>query len=101
MSVKITKEKRKQLYKLLRQWTRAEIISRHGRFDNLEFADYYGIMLDKENEIRKLLYGDDSLYNLGVKWELVVPFEDRPKQKSAHPDKIKQSHKNKKKKRNK
>jgi len=59
------------IYKLLKQWTRAEIMARHGRFDNLEFADYFLIKVEKEDEIRKILYGTSNLAELGEEWGLL------------------------------
>jgi len=67
----MTIKKRKRLLRLLKHWTRAEIIARHGRFDNLGFADYHHIMIDKENEIREMLYGSSNLHQLGIKWGIL------------------------------
>jgi len=67
------KKKYKQLKKLLREWTRAEVMARHGRFDNLEYADYYMIKLEKESKIRKKLFKTDNLVDLGLKWGLLKP----------------------------
>lgn len=66
-------KQRRQLLKLIEQWTRAEIISRFGRFDNLEYADYYRIMLEKRDEIRELIFGNSELIVLAKRWGLVKP----------------------------
>ena len=65
------KEKNKRLRKLIRHWTRAEIIARHGHFDNLEFIDYALISRQKIDKIRTLLYGTSDLVELGLKWKLL------------------------------
>ena len=67
----ITKKEAKQILKLLNQWTRAEIMARFGHFESLEFAEYYRIKLDKADEIRRLVFGTDSLLKLGYKWKLI------------------------------
>jgi len=66
-------QQRKELLKLIEQWTRAEIISRFGRFDNLEYADYYKIMLDKKDDIRQLVFGTSDILVLGDRWGLIKP----------------------------
>lgn len=66
-------QQRRDLLKLIEQWTRAEIMSRLGRFDNLEFADYYMVKLEKENEIRKLVFGESELIQLAHRWNLMKP----------------------------
>lgn len=67
------KEQAIKVLKLIRQWTRAEIMARHGEFNNLEFGNYFQIKLEKENEIRKILYGTDDLVALGEEWDLLKP----------------------------
>ena len=64
---KIKKSQAKKLFKLVEEETRAEIMSRHGRFENLEFANYYQIKLDKQDKIRKLCFGSSDLVRLGKK----------------------------------
>ena len=73
---KIKLKRYKKLKQLIEQWTRADVMSRLGRFDNLEFADYALIKLEKEDEIRKLLYKTSSLVELGFKWKILK----RPKE---------------------
>jgi len=67
----IKKKQAKKLLKLLEQWTRAEIVARFGQFDNLEFADYYIIKIEKADEIRRFLYDTDNLVELGERWGLL------------------------------
>jgi len=60
-----------KLWKLVEQWTRAEIIARFGRFDNLEFAEYFRTKIDKEDEIRELVFGTSDLVQLGTRWGIL------------------------------
>lgn len=66
-------KQRRQLLKLVEHWTRAEIIARFGRFDNLKYADYYMVKLEKEDEIRKLIFGESELIKLAERFGLVKP----------------------------
>ena len=75
-------QQRKDLIRLITEWTRAEIISRFGRFDNLEFADYFRIKIEKEDEIRQLLFGSSELVVLGKQWGLVKDKPTRRKRKT-------------------
>lgn len=81
------KTDRKKLYKLLEEWTRAEILARHMPYNGtLEYADYFKISLEKEDEIRTLLYGSSSLVQLGLDWNLLKEPTNREKK---HAGKIK------------
>jgi hypothetical protein len=60
-----------KLKRLIREWTRAEIMARFGQFDNLEFVDYALIQRDKVDEIRVLLYDTDDLCQLGLAWGML------------------------------
>lgn len=64
-------QQRKELLKLIEHWTRAEIMARFGRFDNLEFAEYAQIQFEKVDEIRRLVFGTDDLVVLNARWDLV------------------------------
>ncbi len=68
---KLKKSEAKHILKLLKQITKAEILSRLGRFDNLEFADYAMIKIEKMNELLEYAYGTSSLLKLGKKWGLL------------------------------
>ncbi len=72
-----TLQQRKELLGLIEQWTRAEIMARFGQFDNLEFADYAQIQLDKKDEIRQLVFGESELVVLADRWGLVKPKRNR------------------------
>ncbi|HEC65798.1 MAG TPA: hypothetical protein ENI23_10910 [bacterium] len=69
------------VYKLLRQWTRAEIMARLGRFDNLEFADYFVKKIEIEDKLRKFMFGTSNLVELGIKWGLIKEKRTRRKKK--------------------
>ena len=58
-----------ELHALIEQWTRVEIMARLGQL-GISSIDFARIKIDKENEIRKLLYGTSDLVALGKKWNL-------------------------------
>ena len=57
--------------KLIEQWARADIMSRIGRFDNLEYLDYAKVKLEKEDEIRELVLGTSDFIVLGNRWGMI------------------------------
>ena len=69
--------KTKRLKKLLRQWTRAEIMSRLSTFPNGYASDFFSKKIEIEDEIREFLYGTSDLVALGKKWKLLA--EKKPK----------------------
>lgn len=74
------KKKRKKLYRLLKQWTRAEVMARlGGEFSTLNFIDFAQREVELRNKIRKLLYGTSSLVELGLKWKLLKPSSKKGK----------------------
>ena len=77
------KSEAKQLRDLVEQWARADVMSRVGRFNNLEFLDYAGIKLEKEDEIRQLLFGTSELIELAEMWNM-VPKRKRIKMKKKY-----------------
>ena len=64
-------QQRKELIILIKHWTRAEIIARHGKFDNKGFIDYANVQVDKKDEIRRLVFGTDDLLELGEQWGII------------------------------
>lgn len=64
-------EKYKKLRKLVRQWTKAEIMARYGEFSDLEFIDYAIKGREAIDKIRKLLYGTSDIIELGLDWDLL------------------------------
>jgi len=74
-------QQRKELLKLIEQWTRAEIMARVGRFDNLEYADYFRTKLEKEDELRKFIFGTSNLVELGTRWGLIKPKRRKKKRR--------------------
>jgi hypothetical protein len=71
--VEIKKKQAVKIFKLLEEWTRAEIMARHGFARNLDFGDFYMEKLEIENQIRELIYGTSNLIRLGEEWGLLKP----------------------------
>ena len=67
----ISRRQAKKLVRLIEQWTRADVMSRMGRFDNLEFADYAQIKLEKEDKIRELLFDESEIAVLAERWGMI------------------------------
>jgi len=67
----ISRRQAKKLVRLIEQWTRADVMSRMGRFDNLEFADYAQIKLEKEDKIRELLFDESEIAILAERWGMI------------------------------
>lgn len=67
----ITKKQAARLLKLIERETRCEIMTRHGRFDNLEYMDYAIKQIKFKNKIRKLVFGTSNILELGYKWKLI------------------------------
>ena len=76
MSLQTKEPDVKRICELLEQWTRAEIMARHAYLDN-SGSDYAHIKIEKENEIRTLIFGTDDLIQLGLKWQILKP-ADKP-----------------------
>ena len=74
-------QQRKELLRLIEEWTHAEIMARVGRFDNLEYADYFRTKLEKEDELRTFIFGTSNLIELGTRWGLIKEKPRRPKMK--------------------
>jgi len=55
-----------KLLMLLEQWTRADVMSRLGSL--LSDVDYAQVKVEKEDEIKKLLFGTCSLPELATRW---------------------------------
>lgn len=84
----MTKKERKKLYHLIEQWTRCEIMARHAPLEWPEWGDYSADMVQKENEIRELMFGTGNLVLLGQRWGLPGCADKKKKKKK------KQLHKN-------
>ena len=65
------REDRQKLYKLIEQWTRAEIASRLWPLAWPQAGDYYQESLEFRDQIRKLMFGSSDLVELGTKWGIV------------------------------
>ena len=70
-SENIKKSQARHILELIEQATRAEILARFGRFDNLEFTDWYMIRLKKQEELLEYIFGTSSLVELGHRWSLL------------------------------
>ena len=76
----MTEKKVKKLRRLLKQWTKAEIMARlGGDFKSLGFIDYALGEVELRNKIRKFLYGTSDLVELGTKWKLLQKKKPRTK----------------------
>lgn len=73
------KTKKEQIIELITQWTRAEIMARFGRFSGLSFTDFANIHIEKENELRRLIFGTDDLVVLGLRWGLLKSEKEKVK----------------------
>jgi len=77
-----TYNKYKKLRQLVDQWTRAEVMSRSPAIDFPEYGDYYATMLEKRDEIRKLMYGTSNFIEIGEK--LGLPMDPTRKRKKRN-----------------
>lgn len=71
-----------QLRQLVDQWTRADIMARFGPFRTLEYADWFRVKLEKEDEMRKLLFGTSNLVDINDKLGLVKRKKMKKRKKS-------------------
>lgn len=67
----IKKSQAKHIIKLIEQMTRAEVLARLGKFDNLEFIDYALHKIEIEKKLLKYIFGTSSLLKLGHRWKLL------------------------------
>ena len=72
-------KKRKELYALIEQWTRCEIIARLSPIGWPDCGDYHFQMLEKQNQIRELMFGSSNLLELGERWNILPKIEERKK----------------------
>jgi len=71
-----THKQLKELKKLVEQWTRADVMSRvsgFGEKGQLVCVDFAILKLDKEKEIRELLFGTSEIYILAERWNMIPP----------------------------
>jgi len=64
----ISRKQARKLVKLLERWTRADVMSRLGQFDNLEYLDYAQHKIDYEDKIRKMLFDTSNFAELAKLW---------------------------------
>lgn len=67
----ITRREARKLIELLERTTRCEIMARFGRFDNLEFMDYAMKQIEYQQQIRKMVFDEPDLYELGKRWGMI------------------------------
>ena len=58
-------KKYKKLLKLVKEWTRAEVMARSPITNFPAYAEYFTVKIDKEDEIRELLFGTSNLIEIG------------------------------------
>ncbi len=78
---RIKKSQAKHLIKLLEQEARAEIMARVAPFDNLEYADYFMLKIEKMDEIRKFVFGTSNLVELAYKFGISLERKKQRKKK--------------------
>jgi hypothetical protein len=71
-------EDRKELYALIEEWTRCEIMARFGPFWP-ECGEYSLTSVAKEDAIRELMFGTSDLVRLGKRWGLLKEYEKKRK----------------------
>jgi len=64
-------QQRKKLIRLIREWTRADVVSRLGAFERPVWLEAAQTKLDKEEEIRELVLGTSDFIVLGARWGLL------------------------------
>jgi len=68
-----------ELYALIEQWTRAEIMARFGQFGGSGDICYAHIQVEKKDEIRRLVHGTDDLVVLGTRWGILKDAQEQAK----------------------
>ncbi len=67
----IKKSQAKHLLKLIEEMTQAEVLARLGRFNKLEYADWYMVSIKKREELLEYIFETSSLVELGKRWGLL------------------------------
>jgi IS30 family transposase len=75
-------QQRKKLLQLIEQSTRAEIMARLGERMSRDFTDYFQDHLDKEDEIRRFVFGTDDLVELGLRFGILKPRKPKKERNS-------------------
>jgi len=74
------KSEANQVYKLIEEWTVAEIKARLG-YHIPDCIDYYNLKVQKEDKLRELLYGTSNLVELGGLFGLLNQNRKKKKRK--------------------
>lgn len=82
----MNREDRKKLYSLLEQHARCEIMARLAPITWTEGGDYSLHMIEKMDEIRKLMFGTASLLELGFRWGLLKTINDEKERRKSKED---------------
>jgi len=67
----IKKSQAKRILKLIEEATRAEILARFGPYRFPEYADWFGVSLEKREELLEYVFGTSSLVELGKHWKII------------------------------
>jgi len=67
----IKKSQAKQILKLLEEATRAEVLARHGPYRFPEYADWFGVAVEKREELLEYVFGTSNLVELGKRWKIL------------------------------
>lgn len=77
-----------ELYALIEQWTRAEIMARFGYLGGSGNICYAHIQVEIKDKIRVLVHGTDDLVVLGARWGILK--DEQEQAKIAHTEALKQ-----------
>lgn len=82
----VTPKRAKKVFKLIEQWTRAEVWSRFGNFGTRDprYTNATNTKLDLEDQIREEVLGTGNQVVLGKKWGIIAEAE-----KETHRKKVK------------
>lgn len=86
----ITKKQAGDIFQLIEQWTRCEIIARHAPLVPEKYTKYYETHIAIADKLREKLFGTANLYDLGIKWGIL-------KEQPTRKERRKQNQKSKKK----
>lgn len=82
----MNREDRKELYTLIEQWTRCEIVARLSPIGWPDCGDYHFQMIDKQNKIRELMFGSSNLVELGERWGILQKINKKKEQRKKKND---------------
>jgi len=78
----IKKSQAKHILKLIEEATRAEVLARLGPYRFPEYANWFGVALEKREELLEYVFGTSNLVELGQHWKILDRTgKDRKKKK--------------------